>query len=64
MAYAFPRAFADAAQRYPRLAALASAVEKRPNIARYLASGRRIAFNESGIFRYYPELDQAAKRPR
>ena len=29
----------------------------RPNIARYLQSKRRIAFNEEGIFRHYPELD-------
>ena len=64
MAYAFPRAFADAPERYPKLAALAAAVEKRPNIARYLASGRRIPFNESGIFRRYPELDQLAKTRR
>ncbi len=61
MAYAFPRAFADAASRYPRCAALAAAVEKRPAIARYLASDRRIPFNESGIFRRYPELDLPAK---
>jgi glutathione S-transferase len=61
MTYAFPRAFADAPARYPHCAALAAAVEKRPNIARYCASDRRIPFNESGIFRHYPELDQPAK---
>jgi glutathione S-transferase len=61
MAYAFPHAFAGAAKRYPKLAALVAAVEKRPNIAGYLASDRRIPFNESGIFRHYPELDQPAK---
>ena len=61
MAYAFPRAFADAGERYPRLAALVAGVEKRPNIARYLASDRRLPFNELGIFRHYPELDQPAK---
>lgn len=60
--YAFPRAFAGAAGRYPHLAALASAVEKRPNLSRYLASERRLPFNESGIFRHYPELDQPAKK--
>jgi glutathione S-transferase len=59
MAYAFPRAFAGADKRYPALAALASHVAERPNISRYLASERRIPFNESGIFRRYPELDQA-----
>jgi glutathione S-transferase len=64
MAYAFPRAFAGAETRYPSLAALAAHVAERPNIARYLASKRRIPFNESGVFRHYPELDQAAKRAR
>ncbi|HVP98002.1 MAG TPA: glutathione S-transferase [Roseiarcus sp.] len=58
MAYAFPRAFADAARRYPKLAGLAAAIPKRPNVERYLASPRRIPFNESGIFRRYPELDE------
>jgi len=32
-------------------------VKARPNIAAYLASPRRLAFNENGIFRRYPELD-------
>ena len=35
----------------------ATASPKRPGIKAYLASPRRIAFNESGIFRHYPELD-------
>jgi glutathione S-transferase len=60
MAYAFPRAFAGAPKDYPALASLAAAVEKRPNVARYLASEHRLPFNESGIFRHYPELDQPA----
>ncbi len=65
MAYAFPRAFAGAAKAYPALTALAAGIEKRPNVARYLASDRRIPFNELGVFRHYPELDQlAAKRAR
>ena len=33
-------------------------VMKRPGIKAYLASERRIPFNESGIFRHYPELDR------
>ena len=28
-----------------------------PRVAAYLASERRIPFNEQGIFRHYPELD-------
>jgi glutathione S-transferase len=57
--YAFPRAMARSARRYKRLAALAQLVQDRPRIARYLASERRIPFNEEGIFRYYPELDES-----
>lgn len=56
--YAFPTATAEALARTPRLAALAARVRDLPNIAAYLASPRRIAFNEDGIFRRYPELDE------
>jgi glutathione S-transferase len=41
----------------PRLVALRDRVAKRPRIAAYLASKRRIEFNEWGIFRRYKELD-------
>lgn len=58
--YAFPRATARFVSRYPRLAALRKAVAARPNIAAYLASERRLPFNETGIFRHYPELDAPA----
>ncbi|MDB5363513.1 MAG: glutathione S-transferase [Rhodospirillales bacterium] len=58
--YAFPRGMTGFAKRYPALAALRAAVAARPNIAKYLKSDRRIPFNESGIFRHYPELDQEA----
>jgi glutathione S-transferase len=55
--YAFPRAMAGLEPKYPRVAALHGMVAARPRIAAYLASNRRIAFNEHGIFRHYPELD-------
>lgn len=55
--YAFPRAMKKLARRTQRLRALAGRVAERPRIAAYLASGRRLAFNEDGIFRRYPELD-------
>jgi glutathione S-transferase len=58
LAYAFPQAFAGADKLYPALAALVGSVAELPNVAAYLASDRRIPFNESGIFRCYPELDQ------
>ncbi len=59
LSYAFPRAMKDYAKSYPALAALHDAVKARPRIARHLASKRRLPFNESGIFRHYPELDLA-----
>lgn len=59
--YAFPRAMKGYASNYPLLAALRDTVAARPNIARYLQSERRLDFNENGIFRHYPELDQDAR---
>ena len=56
--YAFPRAMSDSQTRYPRLTALVGTVAARPRIAAYLKSSRRIPFNETGVFRHYPELDQ------
>ena len=56
--YAFPRATATFGTAYPALAALHEAVAKRPNIASYVKSKRRLPFNETGIFRLYPELDR------
>ena len=55
--YAFPRAMRRRLARYQRLRTLHAAVFARPRIARYVNSGRRLAFNEEGIFRHYPELD-------
>ncbi len=60
LAYAFPRALANFNDAYPRVAALREIVRQRPGVAAYLASDRRLAFNENGIFRHYPELDQIA----
>ena len=55
--YAFPRATAQLPQTYPHLAVLAERVRARPGIAAYLASPRRLPFNESGVFRHYAALD-------
>lgn len=57
LSYAFPKASRRALARTPRVVALRDRVAVRPRIARYLASDRRTAFNEDGIFRHYPELD-------
>lgn len=55
--YAFPNAMRQWEKKVPRLVALHDRVAARPRIAAYLASPRRIPFNESGVFRHYPELD-------
>jgi glutathione S-transferase len=57
--FAFPKSSERAFRSYPRLCVLHDAVFARPRIRRYVASDRRIAFNNNGIFRHYPELDLA-----
>jgi glutathione S-transferase len=56
--YAFPKASNKALRNRPRLRALHDAVYERPGIARYLASDRRLAFNNEDLFRHYPQLDR------
>ncbi|HEY1553472.1 MAG TPA: glutathione S-transferase [Kofleriaceae bacterium] len=55
--YAFPRAFGKLHRKAARLGALHERIAKRPRIAAYLASPRRLPFSVHGIFRRYPELD-------
>src|SRR6058998_1097864 len=62
--YAFPNAMARLERRIPRLIALRDRVAARPRIAAYLASRRRLPFNQLGIFRRYPELDSPRGRRR
>ncbi len=57
--YAFPRAIRRQAPKLRRLRALAARVAARPRLAAYLASPRRLPFNEDDVFRHYPELDAA-----
>ena len=57
MRYAFPRAMAKAETSFPKLVGLHDRMAAYPRLAAYLASGRRIPFNEKGLFRKYPELD-------
>jgi len=61
LSYAFPHAMARLTRRIPELLALRDRVAARPRIAVYLASNRRLAFNEQGIFRHYPELDSSKR---
>ena len=55
--YSFPKTMKKRESKLKRLLALRDRVAARPNIAAYLASPRRLPFNEDGIFRRYPELD-------
>ena len=55
--YAFPNRMAAFERSIPGLVALHDRIAARPNISAYLASERRIAFNEDGIFRHYKALD-------
>lgn len=55
--YAFPKAAARALADTPAVAKLHANVGRRQRVHDYLRSPRRIAFNEDGIFRAYPELD-------
>jgi glutathione S-transferase len=55
--YAFPSATRSALRDSPRLRDLHDEVFARPRIKRYVASDRRIAFNNDDIFRRYRELE-------
>lgn len=55
--YALPRATRRVLRKTPMVAALHAGVPRHKRLAAYLASERRLAFNEEGIFRHYPELD-------
>lgn len=61
--YAFPRAMQNAERSYPHLLAVHAWVRAQAKVAAYLASERRIPFNESGLFRHYAELD-SVRPPR
>jgi len=55
--FALPKASRNALRECPLLSALHDHVFSRPRIKRYLASKRRLAFNNDDVFRRYPELD-------
>jgi glutathione S-transferase len=55
--YAFPAASRKVLRACPRLRTLHDQVFSRPHIKRYVASGRRLDFNNGDIFRRYRELD-------
>jgi len=55
--YAFPQHMQRFERKIPGLVALHDRVAQRPRIKAYLASDRRIPFNQWGIYRFYKELD-------
>jgi glutathione S-transferase len=55
--YAFLRAMTKQDGKHRRVVALHDRVAVPPRLAAYLASERRLPFNQEGIFRHYPELD-------
>lgn len=57
LSYAFPKRMETLRPDMPRLHALADRVRALPGVALYLASDRRLPFDEQDIFRHYPELD-------
>lgn len=56
--YAFPSRMKTLEKRHKNLRLLRDRVARRPRIEAYLASGRRLSFNQMDIFRHYPELDR------
>ena len=55
--YAFPKRMKRMERKIPRVVALRDRVAKRPRVAAYLASQRRIGFSQWGIYRCFRELD-------
>lgn len=55
--YAFPNAMRRVAPEIPGVMALRQRIAERPRIVAYKQSKRAQPFNQQGIFRHYPELD-------
>jgi glutathione S-transferase len=55
--YAFPKRMKRFEKKTPLLIALHDRIAERPRVRSYLASPRRIAFSQWGIYRYFKELD-------
>ena len=55
--YMFPKRMATLERDCPNVVRIRDQVADLPGIRAYLKSDRRLAFNEDGIFRHYPELD-------
>lgn len=56
--YAFPNLMAQMQGTWANLEAVQASVPEIEGVAAYLASERRLEFNQDGIFRHYEELDE------
>jgi glutathione S-transferase len=56
--YAFPKRMNRLAGKIPLTLGLRDRVAGLPELSHYLGSEARLPFNEDGIFRHYPELDE------
>lgn len=56
--YAFPKAMKRIESKHTELVKLHDRIANHPPVARYLASERRIPFNDMEISRHYPGLDK------
>lgn len=57
LAYAYPKRWSSIAGDFPLLVAHRQRIADYPALRHYFRSRRRLGFNESGLFRHYPELD-------
>jgi|GEM_PF-3641083 len=58
LGFAYPKLWASVEGDYPLLTAHYDRVANFPALQPYFRSKRRLAFNNDGLFRHYPELDQ------
>lgn len=58
LSYAFPHTMEQCLLTLPQLQRFHASLPERAGLRAYLSSPRRLAFNEDGIFRNYPELDR------
>ena len=57
LGYAFPKTMQTLESKYPCLHKLHGYISENKCLQDYFNSARRLAFNQTGIFRHYPELE-------
>jgi glutathione S-transferase len=60
MCFAFPNELKAREDDYPLMfTKFYPGVKQQRGIKEYVSSGRRLGFNQRGVFRHYPELDRS-----